>query len=272
MGRCILLSLLLFSSLSQAAFEQVARGARAISMSGTTVSVEGDFWACYSNPSCLGFVDGINLSAEYLPGVFGMPEIKRGALAASCTLPAGTFALSMSGLGFELYHEMRVGIAAARQLNDRVVVGFGLGLYSLAIRGYGSDMAVGLDIGALLRIVPGISYGVVFRNVNRPAIGDDQETLPQSLSMGVSVHPLPGALVAVCMEKDSRYPFEMSVGVEYCLEDLVALRFGAAHEPSTVAAGIGVRTSLLSMDYAYTMHPDLGGTHSVSLSVFIPWP
>jgi hypothetical protein len=272
MGRCILLSLLLFSSFARAAFEQTPRGARAVGLSGATVSVEGDVWACFSNPSCLYTTKGINIAAEYLPGVFGMWEIKRGALVAAATFPVGTFALSLSGLGFDLYHETCVSVAAAHELSHRVVLGIGFDVYSLSIRGYGGDQAVGVDFGALLRIAPGISYGVAIHNANRPSMGDDEEPVPQSMSMGISVHPFPQALVAVSMQKDSHYPFELSIGAEVVLEDVIIVRLGASHEPSTVAAGIGVRTSLLTLDYAYTMHPDLGGTHCFSLSFVLPWP
>ncbi len=272
MGRYTLVSLLLICSSAQSAFEEAPRGARAVALGGATVSVEGDPWASFVNPSCLSATNGTNIAVEYLPGVFGLWEIKRGAISLSRTIPVGTFGLSLSGLGFQLYREVHAGLAAAYELNERVVLGMGIDMYSVTIRGYGSDQTVGMDIGALVRVAQGISYGVALHNVNRPSIGDQQEALPQSMTMGISVRPLTSALVAISAQKDSHYPFELSIGIEYSLDNLLTLRFGATHVPSTVAAGIGIQTSLVWLDYAYTMHPDLGGTHCISVSFVLPWP
>jgi hypothetical protein len=272
MGRHVLSALLLICSPAEAAFEHTPRGARAVGLGGATVSVEGDLWASFVNPSCLSATDGTTMAAEYLPGFFGMSELKRGAISLSSTVPIGTLALSMSGFGFRLYREMSVGVAVARALNERAVLGIGVNFYSLTIQGYGSDQTVGLDVGVLVHITRGISYGFALDNLNRPTIGSEKEALPQTMRMGISVRPLPNALVALSGEKDSHYPFGLAIGLEYFLEDVVTLRLGAANEPSNIAAGIGIRTSLLCMDYAYTMHPDLGGTHCVSVSFVLPWP
>ena len=267
-----MLALLLTAPQAEAAFEQVPHGARAVGLGGATVSVQGDPWAPFANPSCLSGARGTSIAAAYLPALFGMWELKRGAFSLTSTAPIGTFALSMSGFGFDLYREISAGLAAAHELTDRVALGIGVNLYSLAIQGYGSDLAIGVDIGMLAHVTEEVSYGVTFRNVNRPSIGKGREALPQTMAMGISVCPLPNALVALSARKDSHYPFELCIGLEYSLEHVVALRLGAANEPSTIAAGIGMRTSMLSMDYAYTIHPDLGGTHCFSLCYALPWP
>jgi hypothetical protein len=268
MAKHLVLILLLACSDARSSFESGPRGARAAGMAGAMVSVEGDLWAPFSNPSCLYTIKGTNITAAYVPGIFGMWEVKETAVSLSRSTSLGTLALSLSAFGFALYREFSVALAAARELNERIVLGVNLNFYSLKIDGYGSGQAAGVDIGALVHIAQDVSYGVALRNVNRPAIGD--EPLPQSMAMGISVCPFPAARIAVGAQKDSRYPFELSVGVEYCIEDLLTLRFGASHEPSIIAAGIGIRTSLLRMDYAYTMHSDLGGTHCISVSFAVP--
>lgn len=272
MGREIFLVLLLICSSSRAAFEQSPHGARAVGLGGSTVSVQGDLWSAYLNPSCLPAATTTSVAVEYLPAMYGLWEIQRGAVTVDRGFSFGSAAFSICGLGFALYREITAGVAVSHELNERVIVGLGLHLYSLSIRGYGGDQALGLDIGALVRLAPGVSYGVALHNVNRPSLGSIEEPLPQSVTMGVSVQPLPAALLAISAEKDSRFPFGLSVGAEYCFEELLTLRLGAVHEPSTVAAGIGVRTSLLNLDYAYTVHPDLGGTHCFSVSFVLAWP
>lgn len=272
MRRQTLLALLLISSSAWGAFEQSPHGARALGLGGTTVSVRGDPWSAFVNPACLSVRTGTSAALEYLPALFGIGELERGGISLGRTFSFGTAALSMSTLGFELYREASVQLAGARELSERVALGISLDLYSLAIRGYGSDQALGLDVGILVCLGPGLTYGVALHNANRPSIGSAAEPLPQSLTMGISVQPLPAALVAISAEKDSRFPFELSAGAEYCFEDLLTLRIGVTHEPSTIAAGIGVRTSQVCMDYAYSVHPDLGDTHCFSLSFVVSWP
>ncbi len=272
MGKAALLILALSCSTANAAFEHSPHGARAVGLAGATVAIEGDLWSAFVNPSCLPVAGGTIVAAEYFPALFGLPEIKRGAIVIDRTFPFGPMSISMSGLGFDLYREMSVGVAAGYELNERIVLGIGVSLYSLSIQDYGSDQALGVDVGALVRLGAGICYGVSLHGVNRPAVGADEEPLPQTMTMGISASPIPAATLAVSAGKDSHYPFELSVGAEYCLENLLTLRLGVCHEPSTVAAGITVRTSLLCLDYAYSMHPDLGGTHCFSVSFDLPWP
>jgi len=269
MGRNSLLALVFLAARAMSAFEHAPHGARSIGLGGATVSVASDLWASYVNPACLSAIPGTNVTIEYLPALFGLQELKRGAISVGRPTPIGTFALSLSGFGFELYTEAVAGIAAAHEIHEGVVLGIGVRFCSLTIPGYGSDLAVGLDMGVLVHISREIAYGCALHNLNRPTIGSGEEALPQTMTMGVSFGFVSNTLVALSVGKDSRYSFRPSIGLEYSIEDVVSLRLGAEHEPSTVSAGIGIRTSLLSIDYAYTGHPDLGGTHCFSLSFVI---
>ncbi len=266
MGRNTVLALIFFAGRAISAFEPAPHGARSIGLGGATVSVSSDLWASYVNPACLSAIPGTSVAIEYLPARFGMQELKRGAISVGRPTPIGTFALSLSGFGFELYTEAVAGIAAAHEIHEGVVLGIGVNVCSLTIPGYGSDLAVGLDMGVLVQLTGEISYGCALHNLNRPTLGNGDEALPQTMTMGVSFRFVSNTLVALSVEKDPLYPFRPSIGLEYSIEDLIALRLGAEHEPSTISAGFGVRTSLLSIDYAYTGHPDLGGTHCFSLS------
>jgi hypothetical protein len=272
MGVRLLLATLMICSTAESAFEQTVRGARATGLGGAAVAVEGDVWASYTNPACLPNSSETCIGVEFSPALYGIGELKRGAISITGGLPTGMCALSISGFGFELYRELSVGVAWAHALTEHVVLGIGVNLYSLAIHQYGNDRTVGLDVGMLVQVTPAISYGVSFRNANRPSIGSDREPLPQTMGMGVGVRPFPDALVALSAEKDSHYPFELCIGMEYVLEHLVTVRLGAVNEPSSISAGIGVHLSTLRVDYAYKVHPDLGGTHCFSLSFPLPWP
>jgi hypothetical protein len=271
-GRCILAFLVCISSPALGAFEQSAHGGRVRGMGSVGVPVEGDFWAPFVNPSCLSLANGTWAAVEYVPGLFAVRELSHGAVAVGSSSSVGAGAVTFSAFGFDLYRELQAGISAAYELDTHVLVGIGLNLYSLAIRGYGNDMTVGLDVGVLIRLAPGVKYGVSLRNLNRPAIGVDQEPLPQSMSMGISILPITGAVIAVGADKDNRYPFRLGIGIEYCFEQVVSLRLGVKHDPSTISAGVGIPVSMFTVDYAYTMHPDLGGTHCLSLSFSVRRP
>ena len=266
----LLLLLLLAPSTAKGAFEPVSHGARVAGLGGARTALRGDEWAPYGNPACLPSNGEVRMAVEYLPGTFGLSELKRGGVCVGGLSPAGPAAVSLSVFGFSLYREITLGLAMSRQVGDLAVVGVGAKLYSLTIDRYGSGLALGIDLGLLVRAGPGLSYGCAIQNLNSPCVGKDKEALPRSLSMGICVQPVRAGFLIASADKDVHHPVELALGAEYCIEEILTIRIGTSHEPSTISAGLGIQRSSLCIDYAFTVHPDLGGTHCISLS-FALW-
>jgi hypothetical protein len=123
-----------------------------------------------------------------------------------------------------------------------------------------------MNVGAALDVGSGVCLGVSATNVNAGAIGDEQE-LPVLLALGAGWRPTGEVNLQFELLKDVRYPMEFHLGAEYSFLDVLALRAGLSTEPSLYSAGCGLHAGFARFDYAFTAHPDLGLTHSISLTL-----
>jgi hypothetical protein len=90
------------------------------------------------------------------------------------------------------------------------------------------------------------------------------ESLPFVLAVGAAWTT--ERLRVVCdLEKDARYPVTVRAGIEFLPMDPLALRIGAVNAPASFAAGMGVLLASVEAQYAVSIHPDLGWTHSLGI-------
>ncbi len=263
--RRILLSVFLFLETGFAAFERPLTGGMTAGMGGASLAVAGNPWIAMANPGGLSSLAHRSLCLFYSPQPFGLKELARGTLSLTEPTSFGTFSLSASKYGFELYREVEFSIGYGVNVTEGIDAGIGLRHYSLSIQGYGSAATFGVDAGLLVRLTDELHWGTSALNLNAPTIGRARERLPQILGTGFSYRPVEEAILAVDLSKDLRYPLEMRFGVEYTPVSPVQLRVGSGTEPSTVSAGIGLRYQFFGLDYAFMSHPDLGGTHQFSV-------
>jgi len=128
----------------------------------------------------------------------------------------------------------------------------------------------GLDIGALATPVDAITVGVSVQNILGKVASAN---VPTVLRVGTAIRVLPedDLLVAVDLTKAfvnlKGKTAALHIGAEYWAADLIGFRLGFSSEKQ-FAAGIGVKISDVSVDYAYTiqrdgLEPDV---HYVSIS------
>ena len=258
--------LIVLPSMSWGAFEPCVQGARAEGLGGAVVACADNGWTSFTNPSLLGAMDSRILSFSYSPELFGVPGISRSALSFVDPSPLGTFALSASTFGFSLYRETRLQLSYGVPIAGSVCVGGSLVCENLAIRHYGSVWTPAVDVGCGIAIGPLVRWGMAFSNALDAAIGSPPENLPEVMATGVCCRPVAEGLVCLDLVKDLRYPLEVRAGLEYTALELLSVRVGLTTEPSTYAAGVGIRVGFLQFDYACTGHPDLGLTHHIGLA------
>jgi hypothetical protein len=268
--KCLPLLLLFFIQYQlNAAFEHLQSGSGIAAMGGASVAVGQNPWSVFSNPATMTGLDGRTLSFSYVPSPFGLKELAHGAFSFVEPTSAGSFALSGSRFGFELYREVDLQLSYAKDLSDLLCVGATVHYYHLSIERYGSAQTFGFDIGFLAHLSDQIRWGFTAFNVNAPTIGSAKEELPQVYVTGLAYSPLPDGAIMVDIEKDIRFPVELHIGVEYKLLDLVALRAGTTSDPAILSAGLGIHYSFVQLDYAFTDHAELGATHQASLSLYL---
>jgi hypothetical protein len=266
MKLCVVL--LFFTSVveSRAAFETRPLPER-LAMGGTGTAGTLSPGAYPANPAGLATIPNSIVTAGYTPGLFGLNELERGTLVYIQPTGMATFSVAASAFGSDLYRETVVGIAAAREILPNLLVGLAFDFFHLSITEYGQAWTFGLSLGALAGISETLHWGFSLSNINTPAMGQEKEDLPQEFRTGLEYRPAPDVILALDVAKDIRYPAEVRLGAGYAVFDILTLRGGSSTNPSTFMAGIGVRFSPATLDYAFASHPAIGGTHEVSLTV-----
>jgi hypothetical protein len=248
------------------AFEQNEAGARAYAMGGAFVASADNCWSIFYNPGGLIRMSHNEFSLFYLPRQFGLKELSTSVVAGNIRSNVGSIGFGLRRFGFNLYKEITGCVTYSNEISD-VGVGITVNYYSLTISGYGSDAAIGLDVGILFPVLNNLNLGVVVKNINMATIGKAKEPIPQIYSTGLSYSPLENMTITVDYRKEISYEGSVRTGMEYKVFDMAYLRIGAANVPSTYSAGIGFEYEFFKFDYSFYTHQELGITHTFSLTI-----
>jgi hypothetical protein len=252
-----------------ASFERHAEDPRLEGMSGAGSASVAQVWGSLTNPAGLAGEDRMVVALSVAPAPFELDELRRNSAAVVFPFPDFISSLTVSKYGFDDYRELSVRVSCALQIFGSVQAGITTGYNRLAIKGFGSDDALTVDVGLIWRITDDFTLGSVATNVNAPVIGFTREQIPQSLSLAGTWIPSPGFLLALDLVKDAAFPPEVKFGVEYQPVDGFVIRGGVANEPSSYSAGFGMRLGGFGLDYAFSRHPDLGMTHRFGIMMAI---
>jgi hypothetical protein len=243
-------------------------GARAGALGQATTALAADAWS-HANPAGRAAVDRRAISLVASEG-FGLAELRLSALALVFPTPIGTFAGGAQSFGYDAYRENRVRAGFARRFaigpSRHLLVGLDVVYYQNRIEEYGSASAVGLTVGWLAPVIPGLHAGFCMSNVNAPSLAEGEE-LERSIAIGFMYHPIPRMRVLIDAIKDVRFPLSFRAGLEVQPVSLLFLRAGVATEPVRFSTGVGVHLGVLNADVAAERHELLGWTPGVSVSV-----
>ena len=171
------------------------------------------------------------------------------------------------------------GLSYARSLSDLLTVGLsGKFLYEKIFVDEASGFAA--DIGVHLNLpIEGLKFGMLVANLgSMSTLRNAATSLPAVLRTGAAyVADIPEISSQLTVATDFYYYFRSresveALGVELVFDQQFALRVGYQFGSETrgVAAGIGLRFSILGLDYAYApIALDLGNTHTITVSALL---
>lgn len=261
---------LLLAVPTRAGFERLDMSGRAVALGGAFTGLANSAYAVFYNPAGLSRLVMREASFFY-SRPFGFSELSYFSVvyADPLLLPqgAGTIGVAARRYGFDLYNETTFSLAYSNALERKFFYGATLTYNSLAIQGYGSAAAVGIDVGAMMLVTPELSLGFAATNLNRPTVGEAQELLTQTYTLGASYRVLPNLRLLIDAEKDVRYPLSVKSGAEFEPVPYLSVRAGFSTEPSRITGGVGIHYAGVDLDYAIYTHQDLGLTHQLSVSL-----
>ncbi len=242
-------------------------GTRSLGMGGTYVALANSADAIFANPGGLAQLNRMELSLFY-QRPFGLSSLNYGAIAAVAPLRGFTAGVGLTALGNELFGEESLTAAVSLEYARRLFFGESISFLKTHIKGYGNAASPMLNLGAVFDISPSVRFGFAALNLNRARRAG--ETLPQSLTAGLTVKPAPKLLLSFEVYRDVRFDEEVRFGAEVQPLPALALRVGAGNHPDRFSAGLGVSAGRFRVDYAIFTHNELGATHQVSLTIAGP--
>jgi hypothetical protein len=257
--------LLFFSTLSITNIAQINPGARQISIANSDVALANDVFTLFNNPSGLAQMNWKEVGTYYSPAPFGLTELANGYVAYQQPFSFGSLGIGGMTYGYELYRESQIILGYSYNYENIFFIGAAVNYQSYSIQNYGSTGAFYLNLGGLVYILDDLRWGFSTTNVNRATVGDQDDQIPVVFTTGFSFEILNNFSLNLSLEKDVRYDPSISFGIDYDLIEYLSLRIGAADNPSKFTAGIGINYSILSLDYAFFTHPDLGLTHQAGV-------
>jgi hypothetical protein len=269
--RGLLIALLLWTfgpgRAAEAAFERLPIGIRDMALSGAGVGFLDASDAGAFNPAGLGGAGKRILSVSYIPSPFGLDDLRRSALTFVEPFSWGAVGVSAQVFGCALYRETTFAAECAVAVVPGCWVGVRCAVMSLRIQDYGADATLGVDAGFVLRISSLVDLGGAVGNLNAPSIGEFPERLPQTITLGLNLHPISTASLCAAIYADELFSPEFRFGVEYSPLPEVMLRGGVCQDPSSYTAGVGFNYSGFSVEYTYLLHRELGGSHAFGLAI-----
>ncbi|MBI5475571.1 MAG: hypothetical protein HY964_02400 [Ignavibacteriales bacterium] len=258
---------ILFIEICRCGFERNETGARAIAMGGATTANFDTIWSLYTNPAGISGCNNLKIGSAYTPQQFGLSELASGGIVAVSPISFGVVGGAVRYYGFKKYNEFTATFSYGMTVSA-IAFGVNLNYYHLSIEQYGSAVALGIDAGILAPLSEKLLTGLFIRNLNSPTIGISKNKLPQSFSIGIGYLPFNSVQIGIDFYKETLFEPSLRTGVEYWLIDALAIRAGITDNPDQYSGGIGIKVSTIRFDYALTKHPDLGWSHSFSLTIF----
>jgi hypothetical protein len=230
-------------------------------MGGAAVAVLSSPLDIVANPAAVGVSERVRWAGGgEVP--FGLTEL---ATSAAGVAGAGWGALAWS-FGFSQYRETSLALAAARSVGSRLVFGGALRGGAARVRGFASRGVLALDLGALGALGTHVRWGASLGSALSAGLGDGPVGARRVLALGVMGDVAPDFRLALALTSERAFPIDWRVGAETALGGPLTLRAGAATEPGRASLGFGFALGPVTVDYAATVHLELGVTHTFAVA------
>lgn len=241
-------------------------GSRSASL-GHASSTLFDVWSARNNQGSLAFVKQTEVGAFY-ENRFFVKELSQTGFSAVLPIKKGTFGLTYSSLGYNLYRESQVSLAYGMKLNDKIGLGISLDYLNTKIADlYGQAHAITGSIGITAKITEQILFSSHIYNPFRAKITDyNNEKVPTIFKLGAQYTFSKKVFMVLEAEKTSIQKINIKGGIEYNPTSLIYLRVGGASYPTQASFGVGVNYQGLKIDVSSMYHSILGLSPQIGLS------
>lgn len=266
-------------------FVSVGAGARSIGMGGGLTSLVADASAIHYNPAGLAslqfqeiaFMHSLLLEGSTYDFASWVYPITENHGFGGGVMRVGTDDIirrvDFADRGRFDYAYTQLMLAYGRNVGDWAAAGVALKIVNLSID-HNSDFGVGLDFGFEARVYKNLHLGMVARDILQPELLLEtvSEKTPMAVTGGLSLRDLvlsEQARLAVTfdVEKYDDREVRIQAGTELLFHDRFALRLGYGRDD--IAFGVGLKSGMLKIDYAYKLVDYVSDLHHLSVSFLL---
>jgi hypothetical protein len=244
---------------------QNVMGAKHMAMGQTGTAVPLSNWSVFSNIALIPTND--NHVSFYGFRYAGIAEITDMAAAFSYNTAIGTMATGIHRYGFNLFSENRFLLGYKNHLGNFHYGASFVYAHVNQYGSYGSAGAIGVNIGLAAEVFGGLWFGARATNINQPAYGDTDETLPRELAAGISYRLTPETIAAAELVKDVLFPISFRSGVQVEMITSFYARAGITTQPETYSLGFGYMAERWDVNIAVQQHNPLGLSPAFDLGI-----
>lgn len=278
-----LLMLMMLTGASAYVFDSIDVSSKARGMGGAWAAGGDDATAVAYNPALLMEVERLSVAVSYLqPNQQAFESLAYAAFSFQSwrkqRMGVAVRHFGVEYMGSDLESETTLTFSHAfpvlKDIHSRLYIGYCLNAYMLEFGAtqtldLGSETTFGLDVGVLGVLRERTRLGLFLRNVNEPSVGKYRsEPIPQWITAAVSYQPYYGVVTELDVRTMRGESVEILMGMQFAVTEMLDLRVGFQTEPNTLAGGFTLKIRSFAVDYAYSSHSALPGTHHVALRGF----
>jgi hypothetical protein len=261
-------------------FDSMDVSSKARGMGGAWVASVNDATAMFYNPGALARASSPDVYASYLrPNSQSFESLTFLALS----IPVGqnhSIGLSYRDFGVQYRGKDLLGestlsgayaLCVMKDIHSELYLGAGLNLYSLEFgttgtMDLGKESTVGVDLGFLGILRQRTRLGFLMKNINEPSMGKGtREPLPQWITAGIAYEPYYGVVTELDVRSLRGEKAEIHIGMQFAVTEFMGLRFGFQTHPNSLTGGVTAGIVPVEIDYSYSSHSVLPGTHHVAV-------
>jgi len=241
-------------------------GPRLTAMGNNGVAVS-DVWSVQGNSAGLAALKKPTVSINYIRHLFS-DEISTQAIVAVLPFKNDFAGVSFQRYGFSEYSESKIGFAYTKKFGGKLAIGLNGNYHQLSISNYGSSTGFSIDIGTIYQLNEKFTFGAFVGNPSKQKFSstDVLVEIPTTFSIGASYYASDKVLIATSVSKVLTQVFDVSLGIDYKMFDLLSLRSGLSVKPFKQYVGFGLNYRKFLMDMATTYDANLGYAPQIALT------
>lgn len=265
MSKLFYLSAILISSINFC-HAQTNLGPRLTAMGINGVAV-ADLWNLEGNPSGITDLKSPNVAINYSKYLFDS-ELSKQAIAFAIPYKNNYIGASFQRYGITEYNEIKAGIALAKKFGNNLSIAIKGNYHQIKISNYGATTGFSVDVGAMYNYNELLTFGLSVNNPSKQKYSTKTvvTTIPTVIEAGAAYKASNKILIATTLIKDLDKPFDVGLGLEYKLLQLISIRAGLTAKPFKQYVGFGLNYKKLTMDMAVENDPHLGYIPQIALA------